>query len=137
MSKANGEILRVPMLQCLKRIMGEIEEKFQAINKLVEEKTLKKLNLELVSITQKAEDDFRIKVRGISHAGRMVDEEFQVLWWSNICPAYFHLLQWGSVAFGPGYNFIYCGVIDAWSEALAMEIAIRTHHLQIPGILSR
>ncbi|MDD5464096.1 MAG: hypothetical protein PHP62_03025 [Candidatus Moranbacteria bacterium] len=137
MSKEDGEILRVPMLQCLKRITEELGDKLKDVNRLVEEKSDKKLNLAVVSVIQKAEDDFRIKVRGISHTGKMVEEEFQVLWRSYTCPAHFHLLQWGRVAFGPGYNFIYCGVISARSEILAREIGIYTHHLQIPGILSR
>ncbi|KKP94606.1 MAG: hypothetical protein US25_C0028G0003 [Candidatus Moranbacteria bacterium GW2011_GWE1_36_7] len=137
MSKDSGEILREPMLQCLKRITEELAERLQEVNRFVEEKTSKKLNLEVISIVQKTETDYRIRVRGISHTGRMVEEEFQILWWSHTCPAHFHLHQWGRVAFGPGYNFIYCGVIDAWSKILAREIGIYTHHLQIPGVLSR
>ena len=137
MNKTDGEILRIPMLQCLKRITEELAEKLQDVNRCVEEKTDTKLNLEVISITQRKEDDFRIKVKGVAFTGRVTEEEFQVLWWSHTCPAHFHLQQWGRVAFGRGYNFVYCGVIEARSEILAREIGIYTHHLQIPGILSR
>jgi hypothetical protein len=137
MSKKDGEVLRVPMLQCLKRITKELADKFQDVNKFVEEKTGKKLNLELISVVQKAEDDFRIKVRGTVFTKRITEEEFQVVWWIHTCPAHFYLLQWDQVAFGRGHNFLYSGVIEAKSEVLAKEIAIYTHHEQIPRVLSR
>lgn len=137
MGKEDNEILRVPMLKCLARIIEELTEGLQRVNQSVEEKTEEKLNLEAVSITKKAEDDFRIKIRGTAFTRRTVEEEFQVLWMGNTCPTHFHLLQWDRVAFGPGCAFIYRGVIEASSEVLAREIAIYTHHLQIPGVLSR
>lgn len=137
MGKEAGEILGVPMLQCLKRITEELADKLRDLSGFVKERTGKNLNLELVSIVQNAENDFRIKVRGITHSGRMTEEEFQVLWLNHVCPAYFHLYQRDRVPFDIGYAFVYCGVIEANSEILAKEIAIYTHHLQIPGILSR
>lgn len=133
----NGETLREPMLECLKRVTEELAEKLEELNKLVKEKTGKDLKLEILSVVQHAADDYRIKVRGIAFTSKTTEEEFQVKWMSDTCPSSIHLLQWRMVAFGRGRNFIYCGVVDATSEALAKEIAIYTHHMQIPGVLSR
>ncbi|NTV22503.1 MAG: hypothetical protein HGB03_02975 [Candidatus Yonathbacteria bacterium] len=133
MNKSSDKELRSPMLQCLKRIIGGLSEKLQTVKNQVEKNTGKKLNLEVISIFQKADDDFRIKVRGISFSGHAVEKEFQVVWWGHTCPTSFHLLRWDHFKF----DFIYCGVIAANPEILAKEIAIYTYGKQIPEVLSR
>lgn len=137
MSKESLEILRVPMLVCLKRVIGELADKLQGINELVEKRTGQKLDLKIVSVDQIKKEDFRIKVSGITTSKRETEEEFQVLWWSNTCPTYFHLLQRDRIAYSCGHEFIYRGLVDARSEILGREVAIWTHRMQIPGVLSR
>jgi hypothetical protein len=132
-----SECLKEPMLQVLTRVINEISDQFKILNQLVEEKAGRKLNLQIVNILQVTENYWRIKVKGNSFTGRETKEEFKLVWWEHTCPANFHLLQWGRVAFGPGYNFIYGGVVEPNAEYIAKELAIYTHHEQIPGVLSR
>lgn len=130
--------LKAPMLQCLKRITMELAERLCEINSSVEEKSGIGLGMGIVYVEEKSEDDFRIKVKGNTHSGRVTEELFQVSWKDHTCPTYFHLQRWERGSLGQqGYDFHYCGMVKPSSNDLAKEIAIYTHHMQISGVLSR
>lgn len=131
------ECLREPMLQILARIIAELKDQLQVLNELVKKEAGIVLNMEITHVCRVADDDWRIKVKGNSFTGRENEEEFKLVWWSHTCPANFHLLQWGKGAFSFEYNFLYSGVVEPNARYIAREIAIYTHHQQIPKVLSR
>ncbi|MFA7208755.1 MAG: hypothetical protein WC120_00570 [Parcubacteria group bacterium] len=132
-----SEYIRGTMLDILARIMGDMNYQLQNLNRVVEKKDGRKLNLRLLDVHQAAEDDWRIRIKGDSSAGRESEEEFQIVWWPDTCPENFHLLQLEWTAFGSGRDFVYRGVMAQSAESIARELAIYTHGEQIPGILSR
>ncbi len=129
--------LKGPMLQCLSRIIEELDTQLHFWNKTVEEKTGKNLGLRITDKQKISKNEWILKVEGITHADNPTEELFKIVWWNHTCPTSFHLFQWGEISLSYTRDFIYSGVIQPHSNFIAKEIAIFTHHLQIPNILSR
>lgn len=131
-----NKYLRAPMLQCLARVMGEIDGELRTWNKFVEFATGKKLEMELVHTHRLSDEEWLLKVRGNSHTGKPNETEFKIVWWNHTCAANFHLFQWKRIWMG-GMDYVYSGVIKTNPTLIAQELAIFTHGMQIPKILSR
>lgn len=136
-SKISHEIRRDAWRNILERMLEELPAALEVINKKVEASTGKKLGLQVISIIGNPEDDYRIKVSGMTSSNGYVTEEFQVMWKEDTCPNYFHLFQWNQLPFMGGNDFIFNCLVEPSSQSLAKEVAIFTHHMQIPGVLSR
>jgi len=135
--KETIRLLKNPMLQCLARVIREIEEQFGYWNQKVMKEANVELGLEFVSAKRVSEDKWIVQVMGNTWTKRRAENIFTVTWMSSTCPAHFHLFERGRHAFGMGVGDLYCGVVEPNSRSLAKEFAIYSHKLQIPGVLSR
>lgn len=139
MKKRGNEIaesLKVPMLECLVRIISELEEKFEYWNKLVMTTKGIDLDLKLISAYEADQGRWVVEVEGSEWIkGDKIRKVFTVIWRSDTCPAHFHILEKGRSAWENNLTDLYRGLIEPTSSKLAKKIATLTHGRQIPPIL--
>ena len=129
----NRAIIEAAMCEALAKIIGELPEEVEKLNKTVKEKVNVELNLKIENYEKIKDEKWMVTVSGMDWTGNKKKKVFVIEWQKNLCPACFHLLERKEHR---DHDY-YLTVMSAKAAVVARELGIFTHSRQIPEVLSR